>query len=81
MLFNLRDDIGEQNNLAATKPELVSELDNLIERFLTNTNAVVPASNPAFNPSQYKPELEGKQTPKVLRKPKSKLAPGIKPAD
>jgi len=81
MLFNLRDDIGEQNNLAAAKPELVAELDNLIELFLAKTNAIVPVPNPAFNPSQYKPEFEGKQTPKVDKKPKNKSAPGVKPAE
>jgi len=62
LLFNLRDDIGEKNNLAAAKPELVKELDALIEAFLANTEAVVPVANPAFNPATYRPELEGQQT-------------------
>ena len=34
LLFNLRDDVGEQHNLAAQRPELVAELDALIEKFL-----------------------------------------------
>jgi hypothetical protein len=37
LLFNLRDDLGEKNNLAAQKPELVRELDALIESFLADT--------------------------------------------
>lgn len=60
LLYNLRDDIGEKNNLAEQKPDLVSELDALIQTFLTETQAVVPVPNPAFDPSKYRPELEGK---------------------
>lgn len=60
LLFNLRDDLGEKHNLAAQKPELVAELDALIDRFLTDTHAVVPVPNPSFDPAKYHPELEGK---------------------
>jgi arylsulfatase A-like enzyme len=69
LLFNLRDDLGEKNNLAAQKPELVAVLDGLIEGFLTDTKAVVPVPNPAFDPAKYRPELEGKSQPKS--KPKA----------
>jgi arylsulfatase A-like enzyme len=62
MLFNLSDDISEKNNLAKQKPELVTELDALIDSFLSATKAVVPILNPAFDPAKYHPELEGKQT-------------------
>jgi arylsulfatase A-like enzyme len=71
LLFNLRDDLSETNNLATQKPELVTELDALIETFLNDTKAVVPVPNPAFDPSKYRPELEGKQQPKG----KGKAAP------
>ena len=64
LLFNLRDDLSEKNNLAAQKPELVSELDALITRFLANAKAVVPVPNPAFDPTKYHPELEGQQKPR-----------------
>ena len=72
LLFNLRDDLGEKNNLAAQKPELVAELDALIEGFLTDTKAVVPVPNPTFNPAKYHPELEGKQQPKGKAKAPAK---------
>ncbi len=49
-LYNLADDIGETNNLAAAKPGLVRELDGLITAFLKETAAVVPEPNPAWNP-------------------------------
>jgi len=61
LLFNLKDDISETNNLAAKKPNLVKELDALIEKFLNDTQAIVPTSNPNFDPKQYRPELEGKR--------------------
>lgn len=63
-LFNLADDVGETKNLASTQPERVKELDALIETFLTDTAAVVPKVNPAFDPSKYKIEDEGKSEPK-----------------
>ena len=72
LLFNLRDDLGEKNNLAAQKPELLAELDALIEGFLTDTKAVVPVPNPAFDPAKYHPELEGKQQPKGKAKAPAK---------
>lgn len=73
LLFNLREDLSEKNNLASQKPELVTELDALIEKFLRDTHAVVPIPNPAFEPSKYHPELEGKQTNKEKDKPKAKV--------
>ncbi len=69
LLFNLRDDISEKNNLAAQKPELVVELDALVTQFHADTRAVVPVPNPAFDPAKYHPELEGKQKPKSKPKP------------
>ncbi len=72
LLFNLRDDLGEKNNLAAAKPQLVAELDALIEGFLADTKAVVPVPNPKFNPAQYHPELEGKSQPKATAKAPAK---------
>ncbi len=71
LLFNLRDDMGEKNNLAAQEPERVKELDALIEKFLAETKAVVPVPNPAFDPAKYRPEDEGKQRPKAKAKAKA----------
>ena len=47
-LYNLKDDLGEETNLAAAKPEKVKELDRLIDGFLKETKAVVPKANPAY---------------------------------
>ncbi|MCO8120636.1 sulfatase [Stieleria sp. TO1_6] len=59
-LFNLTNDIGEVDNLADRQPDRVRELDELIEQFLTDTNAIVPLPNPKFDPSKFRPELIGK---------------------
>jgi arylsulfatase A-like enzyme len=76
LLFNLREDLGEKNNVASQKPELVSELDARITDFLTDTQAVVPIPNPAFDPAKYRPELEGQ--PRLREKPQAK--PRAQPA-
>ena len=82
-LFNLRDDLGEKNDLAAKDPERVKAMDALIEKFLADTNAVVPVPNPSFDPAKYHPEDEGKQKDKkpAKAKPDDKPKAGAKPAD
>jgi arylsulfatase A-like enzyme len=49
-LYNLREDLGESNDLAARMPGKVKELAALVDGFLQKTGAVVPKPNPAFNP-------------------------------
>ena len=51
-LFNLAEDIGEQRNLAADKPELASKLTMLLDRWRKSTGAIMPAPNPAWNPHE-----------------------------
>lgn len=60
-LYNLHDDIGENHNLAATQPEKVKELDQLIENYIANTKVVVPLPNPKFDPAKYDASLVGVQ--------------------
>jgi arylsulfatase A-like enzyme len=76
-LFNLRDDIAEQRDLADRFPARVQELDAQIEVFLADAKAAVPLPNPNFDPAKYRPELEGKgslrggtQTPRKVRRAK-----------
>ncbi len=59
-LFNLRDDISEQHNLATKMLARVRELDGRIEQFLQGTKAVRPLLNPNFDAAKYNAELEGK---------------------
>ncbi|VGO15715.1 Arylsulfatase [Pontiella desulfatans] len=59
LLYNLKDDIGEKNNLAAAFPEKVQQLDGMIEDYIQRADVVVPVANPAFNPNYYIPENIG----------------------
>ena len=58
-LFNLRDDMGEKNNLAGKHPALVEKLDARISTHLLESGAIVPIVNPNFDPARYHPEAEG----------------------
>jgi hypothetical protein len=55
-LYNLKDDIGEQHNLAAEKPELVKELRDELNGWLKSVDAQMPTPNPDYDPT--KPEHE-----------------------
>ena len=50
-LYNLVDDEGEATNLASDRPELVSELDAMIDTYLVDTGALCPVPNPDFDPT------------------------------
>jgi len=74
-LYNLRDDIGENNNLAADHPEKVKELDKLIEDYIVAVKVVVPLPNPNFDPSKFDPSTIGVQAgglkmPPALKTPR-----------
>ena len=73
-LFNLKQDVGEQQNLAAAHPEIVKDLDARIEHFLASTGAVVPVRNPDFDPTKYNAAAEGKAVPKGKAAPTGKAA-------
>ncbi len=60
-LYNLQDDIGEQNDLAQSMPEKVRELDALIGEHLQSTAAIVPVVNPKFDPAKFDPAKIGVQ--------------------
>ncbi|HBN79159.1 MAG TPA: N-acetylgalactosamine 6-sulfate sulfatase [Planctomycetaceae bacterium] len=54
-LYNLKQDVGESNNLAMQKPDKVKQLDALIDQFVKETGALYPKPNPAY---QVKKEVE-----------------------
>ena len=62
-LYNLKDDLGERNDLAAAQPDRVKQLDALIEQFLTDTKAVTPKPNPAYDPKAKVPPVKPKKIP------------------
>ena len=52
-LYNLKDDIGERNNLAQQMPQKTKELHGLLKRWRGSVNAPVPAKlNPEYNPNK-----------------------------
>lgn len=63
-LFDLQNDIGEKRDLTTAHPERVRRMDGQIEQFLRETQAVVPAPNPAFEPAQWDPEQIGLPAPR-----------------
>lgn len=75
LLFHLKDDVGETKNLAPEMPQKVEELDALIDGFLASTKAVVPVPNPKFDPSKYRPELEGVRPRPKAGKPPRRSSP------
>lgn len=70
-LFNLKNDIGETNDLAAAQPARVKQMDALIEKFLSRTQAVTPKPNSAYDPTAKKTG-----PPQGKRKPAKKPAAG-----
>ncbi|MFC1597381.1 sulfatase [Planctomycetota bacterium] len=74
-LYNLRDDIGENNNLAAVHPEKVKELDKLIEDYIAAVDVVVPLPNPNFDPAKFDPSKIGVQAGGLKMPPSSKGNP------
>ena len=81
-LFNLHADLGEKKDLATREPQRVRELDALIDRFLSDTQAVVPVPNPDFDPAVYRPQDEGKpglKGPKKTKPSRGRKGPAGKP--
>jgi hypothetical protein len=71
-LFNLRQDIGEQNDLASSQPERVKALDELIEKYLVDRGAVLPTANPNFDHTKYDVANEGKAEPHGKKRKKKR---------
>ncbi len=47
-LYNLSNDPGERNNLAAKKPSKVQDLNRLIDTYLKDVEAIQPKKNPNY---------------------------------
>lgn len=72
-LYDLGHDLGETRDLAAREPERVRAMDALIERYLSETRAVVPVANPRFDPAAYDPGEEGKPMSDSDPRPRPKV--------
>lgn len=60
-LYNLRDDIGEQQNLAASQPARVQELQGKLAAWRKQVGALMASPNPDYSPT--KPS--GRATPRA----------------
>ncbi len=76
-LFNLKEDMGENHNVAKAHPDKVKELDQLIQQYIHQAKVLVPQPNPGFDPAKFKPELIGVQKGglKMPRLNKSRASP------
>jgi arylsulfatase A len=60
-LYNLRDDIGEQRDLASQMPDKVEELRRRLHAWRDEVGAQMPTRNPKYNPSKPEANLTPKQ--------------------
>ncbi len=72
-LYNLQEDIGENNNLAATHPQKVKAMDRLIEDYIAAAEVVVPFPNPNFDAAKFDPSIIGVQAGGLKMPPAAKV--------
>jgi arylsulfatase A-like enzyme len=72
-LYHVEDDIGETTNLAGELPGKVDELDQLIDEFLSDTNALLPFPNPNYDQSLPPDEFEYKDVPGQTRASEARI--------
>lgn len=72
-LYNLKEDIGETKNLAASMPDKVKAMDAMITQHLVDTKTPAPPANPAYLPGSFNPITgEGDKEIKPADQPKPK---------
>ena len=49
-LYDLKNDLGESNNLVDTKPELAKQLHQELKAWRDDLNAQMPMPNPDYTP-------------------------------
>ena len=62
-LYNLREDIGETNDLASTMPDRVAAMRRKLHAWIDSSGSAIPKLNPAYNESE--PLVEAKGQPPV----------------
>ncbi len=51
-LYNLKDDVGESKNLAASNPEIAQDLQKRLQQWRQDVDAQAMTENPNFNPER-----------------------------
>jgi arylsulfatase A-like enzyme len=62
-LYNLREDLSEQHDLALKDPQKTKELNALLEHFLQETKAALPRPNPDYDASAPQPKAAKQNQP------------------
>jgi arylsulfatase A-like enzyme len=52
-LYNLKDDISEKRDLAASNPKVAAELRGRLEAWCKDVGAQMPTPNPKYDPARY----------------------------
>lgn len=76
-LYNLRDDIGEQHNLAAQMPQKVDELRARLHAWRKDVGAQMPTPNPGYDSSKPEYDTSAPKTKKTLTLVPEKIAPAV----
>ena len=64
-LYNLINDMGEVNNVAAAYPEKVSEMQKRLNHWLADTGARFPARDPRYSKERFDQKIENARTAKM----------------
>jgi len=59
-VFNLREDLGERNNLAGKLPQRTAELQKKLHAWILSTGAEIPRPNPRYDPQRALQETRDK---------------------
>ena len=81
-LYNLTNDIGEQNDLAGSQPERAAALRLRLDRWLADTGAAIPQPDSRFDAARkakQKMKIKNKELPKLEKKAADYLNPDWKP--
>jgi hypothetical protein len=53
-LYDIKQDVGEKNNLATTKKSIAKRYKKALDKWLADNHAKFPVNNPAFKASATK---------------------------
>ncbi|MBM4039681.1 MAG: sulfatase [Planctomycetes bacterium] len=74
-LYNLKDDVGEKNDLSKQQPERAAELRKKLDDWRKAVGAQMPARNPAYDPAR--PSVP-QEPPQPKAEPKAKVGGAAK---
>jgi arylsulfatase A len=63
-MYDIKNDIGEQKNLAKERPKLTEELRTRLHELRKDIGAQMPTANPKYDPTkaEYTPPKKNKKT-------------------